>query len=390
MTADHASPNGSHPPARLRAERCQLVDVANGVLLVRGATEVKVLGDRAREVVGEVLVIAGAADVTASDIAARFAAVDRDAIDDLVRYLLDRRILVEAGAAAGPATTAPESAAEIFYWNFELSESEATARLRAQTMVVLGVNAVSARLVPALQSCGVPSPTVVDVGLLRNQRIFGDDEAPRLQEWPADAARPISYREWLDDHDPDALDGVVLTSDVAATSVALEWNRVCLARGLTFLPVILRRLIGHVGPFVVPGQTACYQCMVARENAHLQEHELLRASEDRAPFGQATSGTLPPMASILGDIAALEIIKFHTRAMPPTVGRRIDVNLILPSLETRHVLRAPRCPTCAPAARRPASSLERVDFAPGPQFAAGDGVDTAAMVPDALRSRVVT
>jgi bacteriocin biosynthesis cyclodehydratase domain-containing protein len=387
---DRSSPNASSEPVRLCALPCQLVEVDHGVMIVRGATEIKVLGDRALEVVRQLLSIAGSGEVTAADIGARFAGVDREAVDHLVEWLTERRVLVESGPGGHTPIKRPETSAEIFYWNCDLTEAEASARLSAQTIVVLGVNAVSARLASSLIACGAGSLAIVDLALVRNQRLFGGDESVRVDEWPADAPRPIRYGEWLDSHDPAALDCVVLTSDFAATSVAIDWNRVCLARGISFLPVILRRLIGHVGPLVIPGHTACYECMVARENAHLGDHALLRASEARGPYGQATSGTLRPMASILGDIAAVELTKFYTRVLPPTVGTRIDVNLLVPSLETRHVLRAPRCQACAPAVHRPSNSLERVDFTPGRQFVAGDGGDSAGLIPDLLRDRIAT
>ncbi|MFB3146853.1 MAG: hypothetical protein ACE1ZO_06975, partial [Nitrospirales bacterium] len=57
----------------------------------------------------------------------------------------------------------------------------------------------------------------------------------------------------------------------------------------------------------------------------------------------------PSMASILGDIAAMEMTKFYSQSMPLwNVGKLIEVNLLATRMTPRKVLKLPRCPVCSP------------------------------------------
>ena len=54
------------------------------------------------------------------------------------------------------------------------------------------------------------------------------------------------------------------------------------------------------------------------------------------------------MASILGDIAAIELSKFYGIRMPLwRVGTLIEVNLVAMRLNARKVLKIPRCSVCS-------------------------------------------
>jgi molybdopterin-synthase adenylyltransferase len=370
----------------LRALPVQLIEIDGGVLVVRGATEIKVLGDASVGVVTKVLSIASGEPVTPDAIGEEFAKVDRPAVAELVERLVERRILVDASSVPPPEGV--ETSEEIFYWHFGLTQHEASGLLTGQELVVIGLNAISSQFVSAMTSSGAENLSVVDFGLARNQRMFGSDPAPRLDLWPSDNPMPVEYRTWLDNHDEDALGCIVVTSDFAATAVMQNWNRFCWERSIMFLPIMLRRMVGHVGPLVVPPETACYECMLARENSHLAEHELIHRSEELGPYGQAVSGFHRSMASILGDVAALELTKFRTNAVPTKAGTRIDVNLLAPSLSARRVLRAPRCSVCSPVVTTPSNSLERADFIPGPQFMEGR-IDAAATAFGAHEQRAV-
>lgn len=367
--------NGSSDPAGspLVALQAQLIEIDGGALVVRGCTEVKVLGDGAVDAVKRVLTLAGS-PIRMEELCEQFAEPDRPAIRDLAQRLADRHILVDPASAEGHAGV--EGAETIFFWHFGLSPTEVAERVARPAVTVVGVNAVSARMVSTLAASGITA-TLVDFGLLRNQRLFGSGPTPAADHLPQ-GSDPVAYRTWLEEHDPASIDILVATSDHTSTSVMEDWNRTCVTQGITFLPVMLRRMIGYVGPLVVPGETACFACSVARENSHINDHELLRASESVGPHGQAVSGFHSSMPAVLGEVAAFEITRHVTGFMPSVAGSRIEVNLLEPSLASRPVLRAPRCPVCSPRLTRPHASLDRADFVPGAQFQEdGEGVGAA-------------
>jgi bacteriocin biosynthesis cyclodehydratase domain-containing protein len=355
---------------RYRALPIQLVEIDGGVIIVRGSAEIRIVGERAERTVREIWTAASEAPTTVDDIVSAYAAPDRDSVRGLIDKLITRRILIEAGVR--DETAGVESALEIFYWNFGLTERQVTMSLNERRIAILGVNSISRQLATALTSAGVTNLEVVDFTLFRSQRIFGSELRVRTEPWPSSCPEPLAYDAWIRRDSPTGPDCMIAACEHAATSALLDWNRHCVDNDIAFLPVVLRRLVGQVGPFVVPRETACYECLCARQNSHLRSFEALRAVEAQSPFGEAVAGFFPSMGSILGDIAALELVKFYAGQMPYKVGHFIEVNLLAAELTSHKVLRVPRCRTCAAAMTTSSFGLERADFVPGSQFFAGE------------------
>jgi hypothetical protein len=74
--------------------------------------------------------------------------------------------------------------------------------------------------------------------------------------------------------------------------------------------------------------------------------------------GQGVGGFLPSMASVLGDITAIELTKFYSRALPLwKTGTVMEVNLLAGRIDSRKVLRVPRCRVCSNLLRRSSTSM---------------------------------
>ena len=289
--------------------------------------------------------------------------------NSLLTALLARRLLAELGPdqpLPGPDRDGEESGLDVFYWEFGTTAAQVQERLDTRHVAVLGINCISRQLVGALQAVGLRHLRVADHPLLRNRRMFREDEL-RADEWPSWLPAPLSYEEWRDTTDPVTLDCLVATADFGAQALMRSWNEFCVLNNRIFLPVVLDRLVGLVGPLVVPGETACYECLRAREDANREEFALRRALEQptAAVQRQVVSGFHPSMATILGDLAAVELHKYYSLAMPYRVGTLFEVNLLSPSLTSRKVLKVPRCPVCSPLNKRPAVNPEKGGFLPG-------------------------
>ena len=131
------------------------------------------------------------------------------------------------------------------------------------------------------------------------------------------------------------------------------------AAGRTSLYGHIEGLDAVLGPGVVPGQTACWDCCRLRllanadqpETAHDLQAALLAASP---PARDRTY--LAPMAATLGHLMALEAVKIvadYTRS--GLIGRLRTQNLVTLESEQHRVIRMPWCETCggAAAGRRP-------------------------------------
>src|SRR5262249_19538550 len=188
-------------------------------------------------------------------------------------------------------------------------------------VAVLGVNSVSRHLVLSLLASGMDRVPVIDYRLLCNLRFFDDDGRLSTPEWPPPLPAPADYREWAAELDPEALDCLIATSDFGGLQLMRPWNEFCVQHRIRFFPVVLQDLIGYIGPLVVPGETACFECVRARQNAHFDDPKLARAPEGVAFEGQAVAGYHPAMAAALGSIAAFELGRFYGGGAPPPAPR---------------------------------------------------------------------
>lgn len=333
---------------RLTALPLQLFEMDDGVILKRGCTEFKISGAGAAEAVRLVLTTTANSGVTPEEIYERFAAPDRPMVEQLIEQLVSRNLLV-SNETVTPTFTHRESHLDVFYWHFGEKASQVTDRLNSRRMLVMGVNCISRQLAASLNASGVNNFRVVDHPLLRNLRLFDETGQLKTDQWPVPSQSPITHNQWSEKLDLQPFDCLIATCDFGGFEALRELNRFCLERRCRFLPIVLKNLVGYVGPLVIPGETACLECLLARQNSHLKDPQSRRGGDVVAFEGQAFTGFHPSMASILGDIAAFELTKFYSGILPKlNVGRLIEINLLATKLVSRKVLKIPRCLECSP------------------------------------------
>lgn len=323
-----------------------------------------VAGDRAAELVPALLAAASGEGASRRDLIEQFAAPDREAIEQLIDELVRRSILTPATEEA-PASTI-ESNLEVFYWHFGQSARTTIDKMSAKPIVLMGVNTISRHIVQSLRSIGVENVQVVDFPILRNLRLHGDDGQLLENEWPI--AGPVSYEAWSRTLETQDLACIVATSDFGGPFLMREWNSFCVQQGIHFLPVVLNRFTGTIGPLVIPGETACYECLRLRENANMDAPEMERVAEFSAQERQSVTGFHPAMTGILGELASMELCKIYGGGIPWRSNYLIEVNLLGPAILTRRVLKLPLCPVCSPAVKTSSVYLDKESFVPGHQL----------------------
>lgn len=351
---------------RLRALPIQLIPIPSAVILRRGGTEVRIGGERALEAVEKVLAAVSGGGATAADVCEQFAEPDRPAIKHLLGELCTRRLLVpvdlltETVPGADILTPAGDGRLDIFYWHFGQRGADVVRSLSSRRIVMVGVNAVSLRLVYTLAAIGAINVEVIDYPPLRNVDLVASGPDARLSD--AAVVRP----EWLDRSRADDLHCVIATSDFGVSEGLRLWNRFCVGRHIPFLPVVQHDLVGTVGPLVMPGETPCYECLRARESSHVDDPTAHRAAEQTATEGQRFAAFHPSAVTVLAELAGVELSKWFGGGQPPTrqVGTLVEVNVAEPYVVVRRVLRVPRCPVCSPSNVHSAGAVSDSAFDP--------------------------
>jgi molybdopterin-synthase adenylyltransferase len=332
----------------LQALPTQIIEVEDGVILKRGVVTFHVGGRQAAEIVAMLFAAAKRPGAMAESLVESFSEPYRMAVRDLIEELLRRRILVPA---ATRSSSEGETPLDVFCWHFDLDTVQANGRIQERLLTIIGVNFISRRLAESLAAAGCKDVEVIDDPVLRN---------------PAVDPAPISSRtlsDWSEAFAPTSANLVIATADVAMQHALLNWNRFCIDRGVEFLPVLLQDMIGYVGPLVVPGRTACLECLRARQDSNRTHAGELRQCETGTSADRPVVPAFHPiMASILGDIAAFELYKHLTRVPRFHVGSVIEVSLLSPSMTARKVLRVPRCLACSDLNKRSFVTLKKSLF----------------------------
>jgi bacteriocin biosynthesis cyclodehydratase domain-containing protein len=343
---------------KLKAPAIQVIETVDGVILKRGCTEFKIAGEGAAEAVKKILAVAGNGGATREEIRELFEPEAGPIIEKLSQQLLDRRLLVPCEEEPGN----PETHLDIFYWHFGEKTKRVTECLNRRSLAILGVNCISRQLAASLAASSMENFQVLDHPRLRNLRLFDDAGKLKADQWPASLKAP---QDWNETFDSEPFDCLVAASDFGGQEAMREWNAFCIRQKRHFLPVVLQDLIGYVGPLVIPGETACFDCLQTRQNSQMKDYKSRRLIENVAFAGQGAVGFHPSMASIIGNIAAFELIKFYSDALPfRKVGTLIEVNLLSTDLKARKVLKIPRCPTCSPLKTRPSTTPYKPNFTP--------------------------
>ena len=271
------------------------------VVLKRGVTEFVLAGEDATNVAGAVAAAVRSGQSIA-ELLGELTEADRIAAVDVLQALAARRMLDPGG---------PDD----FFDEFGAFGTAAAERLAVSEVVVRGTGVVAAALTTALESVGIGTTST------------------------ANRARPAL---------------VVATSDAGDEDALLAAGRAALDADVPFLPVWVHDMVGYAGPLTWPRETACLRCYQLRVDANEDDPAVRRALRS-AP---SPTGLLAPMGAVIAQIAAMEAAKAIGGFAPADVaGRSIEINLVSFRSTVRRVLKHPRCPDCAPGARRPAQTV---------------------------------
>jgi bacteriocin biosynthesis cyclodehydratase domain-containing protein len=143
--------------------------------------------------------------------------------------------------------------------------------------------------------------------------------------------------------DPQRSITAVVTGDERPATQLRAANDACLARGVTWLPVgAYDGAVVHVGPLMVPGQTACADCLLLRLAANVEYADVYGDIAD-AP----AAPTPPALREWAFSIATLVLLRWIATRDVRLPGRLYTVDPDAVEIRQASVFRIPRCASCA-------------------------------------------
>lgn len=145
----------------------------------------------------------------------------------------------------------------------------------------------------------------------------------------------------------EAADCVVYAADRPDPDATDRLNRLVHDAETPLLVGQVAGLDGVVGPTIIPGETACYECFRQRRYANVEAPEGYRAYEEVvADTSGAPGPNLPGFGRIVAGCLGLELVNQLVSGVGFTVGRIIHYDFADLSVEANDVLRMPRCSVC--------------------------------------------
>jgi bacteriocin biosynthesis cyclodehydratase domain-containing protein len=302
-TAHDAMPAGD---SRLSAHGLQIVRLGPDEAIVKkGLSEVRCRLPGVADVLERVAELADSG-ISEDILVESFPPRIKSEIELLVRGLRARGLFEKA-----------EDHTDSFWLSVGALAPNASVRLSEASALVVGNGPLADSMASALVACGVGH---VDTG----------SDMPKTEDcdlWCAAVEEPA---------DPSLL-------VVAARA---------LAAGVVFLPTWIDDLCIRVGPMTHPFDTACLRCYLLRADSNDPEREVHRLLRQQGNSDSCGAGFLPPMASVAGQIAGMEAVKYLSGLPVTTTGHVIEMSLVPFRCDVRRVLRVPRCPMCSGVTRQ--------------------------------------
>lgn len=145
----------------------------------------------------------------------------------------------------------------------------------------------------------------------------------------------------------------------------LAINHACVQVGKPWLPVQAENEVSLlIGPFVVPGQSACYACFERRRRANLLDGAEVQMALDKLVSTEPNAGnyrarSVRTLLEPAFAMAAIEVLKYAAglEFYLSTLNNVISFTPFVLEMESIPVLKVPRCPACSPSANAPSGRV---------------------------------
>jgi bacteriocin biosynthesis cyclodehydratase domain-containing protein len=341
----------------------ETVRAPNGdLLIVRGGTRAtEAIPDPRPEDIALIDALAGGWR-TVAELEARFGDV-REAL-----AALDGNRMLERRAAPGESPLAVDRLErfdrQLPYFMDVLpdrSPEEVQYSLAARHVAVLGCGGLGSWTVQALALSGIGrltliDPDTVELSNLNRQALYGAADVGRRKVVAArqsvarlDAEIEVHVVERAVASTEDAVsalrgaDVVIQTADSPPYELERWVNRACVQLGAPHISAAQQPPLLRIGPFVIPGRTACYACQEEAARREYPLYDALVAERRRRPSVAATLGVA---SGVIGTMLATEALHHLIGLTPATAGAALMLDLLTWAVEWERFERDPACPVC--------------------------------------------
>lgn len=270
--------------------------------------------------------------ISKQDLVSNFDNLHINTVDKLTDMLLERNILYVA-TDTHTNKHQSETPEDIFFWHLT-SDYSPRQILYAKKILITGQSAITNHLLEALELTG-----------FKNIILIQDSQSNSPKHMSHTDKKYYSVADF-NEISHEQFDCIITTTDTNATETLSTWNKICVEKECHYFPLALDNVHGYIGPYIIPYQTPCYECLLARQSSHYASYDLRQQFNQASVDSYCSNGFHPMMPLVLAGIACMELAKIFTKAYTQNIGRLISVNFITQQMQTRKILRVPNCKLC--------------------------------------------
>lgn len=229
-------------------------------------------------------------------------------------------------------------------------------RLEAATVAVFGVGGVGTWIVYGLYQIGIGKIKIIDHDIvdetnLNRQLYFTSEDIERykvdvIQEKLGDT-KIDTYKKFVSEDED--LEDIVSECDFLVNcadnpSIAETTAIIAKYANIHNIPYSVsggyNMHLGMVGPIIVPGKTACFNCFLdyQKRNDPLEGMEKIKDVEQ--------TGSLGPIAGAVANMHVMEIFKFLIGKGDVNFNKFLEIDFMTSNFEWRGYSKVPGCKTC--------------------------------------------
>jgi bacteriocin biosynthesis cyclodehydratase domain-containing protein len=298
------------------------------------------------------------------------ATVTAEGVQKMLRWLVDAGVCAEDCAEAEDGLLRHHYLTQLRYFGQHISfPTQCQKRLQASRVAVIGLEYVGSRLVQELAMAGVGSlRSVGNPQLLAAEAPF----VPRPRRMHRPAARHTllaRYTRWLGL--ATRYEGVAVQPGATlhweallagcnlAVCILPRWipsllrgfNAAGLSQGIPFLPVWLENAAAHIGPLVLPHETACLRCLELWRSSRWQNEDFrtieAQHAETVGPAWEEGCFLVPWVTAIAALTAGQIVEALAQERRPASYGHELFFDARAGQLQCTPVLKLSRCPACS-------------------------------------------
>lgn len=250
-----------------------------------------------------------------------------------------------------------EQALDNYFWENDVTWTDYLKQKSKLNVQIIGHNKMGLLVAELLTRAGIENIELIDYPYLKNKQYVNN----------ACAELKVHSFESFSHANPGKNGSLVIVADEFGNIPALlSLNRFLLSKKIPYLPLFILSQIGYVGPFIVPGKTSCFECVLLRMEGSSGKLNLLEATEKECFSWQEQSSTHPSVIAALGHFFSFHLstnLGYFMKSISSKTSSSgidekaydllqsfcnsvIELDLLTPQIFKRRVIRKPNCPAC--------------------------------------------